>query len=282
MLLPNEQILGDFGNSLLIEKMNYNIAELGQQYKAQSMLLNLDQKQAFNSIMKLVAINVGQFFFVNRHGGIGKTFLWKTIISKLCLESMIVLPIATSGIVTLLLPGGWTAYSRFHISITAKPNLTGEVKQGMPMAELLLKISLIIQDEAPMANKFCFKLLDTMLSDILHYRSIESLEKPFGGMTVVLGSDFRQIFLVVPKGHHSDIIDTSITSLHLWSYFEVLSLDINMRLLINNGSLQPIQKLAEFDKQLLNIIDKSFACTGRDDIVTLLVDMMVNASFDLR
>ena len=56
-------------------------------------------------------------FFVYGHGGTGKTFLWNTIINGIRLEGKIVLAIASSGIASLLLPGGRTARSRFKIPI---------------------------------------------------------------------------------------------------------------------------------------------------------------------
>ena len=55
------------------------------------------------------------------------------------------------------------------------------------MAELLKKTSLILYDEAPMANKICFEALDRTLRDILRHKSVNSSDRPFGGMTMVLG-----------------------------------------------------------------------------------------------
>lgn len=61
--------------------------------------------KTFHSIMQSVATNAGQLFLVSGYGGTCKTFLWKTIISKLCLELLVVLPVAASGIADLLLLG---------------------------------------------------------------------------------------------------------------------------------------------------------------------------------
>jgi len=54
--------------------------------------------------------------------------------------------------------------------------------------------------------------------------------RPFGGMTVVLGSDFRQILLIVRKGTRQDIVDASINSSKIWAYCIVLRFTVNMRL----------------------------------------------------
>ena len=49
-------------------------------------------------------------------------------------------------------------------------------------------------------------------------------KKPFGGMTVVLGGDFRQILPVVPKGRREHIVNASIKRSYLWNHFEVYNL----------------------------------------------------------
>ena len=67
------------------------------------------------------------------------------------------------------------------------------------MAELVKKTSLILWDEAPMANKHCFEALDKSLRDILRFTNQNSDERPFGGMTVVLEGDFRKILQVITK-----------------------------------------------------------------------------------
>ncbi|KAL8135484.1 hypothetical protein AgCh_010212 [Apium graveolens] len=50
--------------------------------------------------------NVGGIFFIYGSGGCGKTFLWRTLICKLRAEGEIVLPVASSGIAAILMPGG--------------------------------------------------------------------------------------------------------------------------------------------------------------------------------
>lgn len=51
-----------------------------------------------------------------------------------------------------------------------------------------------------MTNKYYFEAVDRTLRDILRYTYDNSAEKPFGGMTLVLGGDFSQILPVVHKG----------------------------------------------------------------------------------
>lgn len=123
---------------------------------------------------------------------------------------------ASSGIASLLLPGGRTAHSRFKIPINVNEDSTCNIKQGMPLADLIIQYKLIIWDEAPMVTKHCFEALDRSLRDIMQFNNPSSSETPFGGKTVILGGDFRQILPVIPKGTRQDIIFASINSPYLW------------------------------------------------------------------
>ena len=80
------------------------------------------------------------------------------------------------------------------------------------LAELLQNTALIIWDEAPMTHKCCFEALDRTLRDILSETYSGNAIVPFGGVPVVLGGDFRQILLVVPKGPRKAIIAASSTT----------------------------------------------------------------------
>jgi hypothetical protein len=70
----------------------------------------------------------------------------------------------------------------------------------MKVAELVHKVDLIIWDEAPMMHRRAFEAVDRTLRDLMQLHDAEATEKIFGGKTVVLGRDFRQILPIVPKG----------------------------------------------------------------------------------
>ncbi|XP_031108559.1 ATP-dependent DNA helicase PIF1-like [Ipomoea triloba] len=163
----------------------------------------------YNKVMSDVDTNKGGLFFVYGYGGTGKTFLWKTLSAALRSRREIVLNVASSGIASLLLPGGRTAHSRFAIPISINEDSTCNIKQGCPLAELIVRAKLIIWDEAPMMHKHCFEALDKTMRDILRFSDSLSSNKTFGGKTVVLGGDFRQILPVIPKGTRQDIVQAS-------------------------------------------------------------------------
>ncbi|XP_062075050.1 uncharacterized protein LOC133779064 [Humulus lupulus] len=157
---------------------------------------------------------------------------------------------------------------------------TCEIRQGTLLAELLVKTSLIIWDEAPMANKFCFEALDKTLRDILRTRFENSSNKLFGGLTIVCGGDFRQILPVVPKGTRFDIVDASLNSSYLWPFFKIYELNQNMRLY--NGRLTGFEaaKIASFDKWMLQIGDGSLYDDIDRQLIKLPSDIAINPSQD--
>jgi hypothetical protein len=85
----------------------------------------------------------------------------------------------------------------------------------MKVAKLVRKVNLIIWDEAPMMHRRAFKAIDWTLHDLMQLDDARAIEKIFGGNTVVLGGDFRQILPIVPKGGREDIISALLPRSHL-------------------------------------------------------------------
>jgi hypothetical protein len=132
----------------------------------------------------------GKLFFVYGSGGTGKTFIWITLLSRLRGQGKIVLAVASSGITSLLLPGGRTAHSRFKIPIDLHDESTCNITQQMKVAELVRKADMIIWDEAPMMHRRTFEAVDCTLRDLMQLDDAQAIDKIFGGKTVVLGGDF--------------------------------------------------------------------------------------------
>ncbi|XP_060210232.1 uncharacterized protein LOC132637101 [Lycium barbarum] len=276
--LPDSALMNETGNRLINEELDYDKGSLKKVHDKSFSLLNDCQKSAYEAMLTSVEKEEGRLFFINGHGGTGKTFLWNTIISKLRSQSKIVLPVATPGIAVLLLPNGRTAHSRFHIPLDISAESTCEIRQGIQLAELLLKTSLIIWDEAPMANKFCFEALDRTLRDILRVKYENSSDKPFGGLTVVFGGDFCQILPVIPKGRRADIVDASLNSSYLWPFLRIYELKHNMRLRSGRVTNSKAAELANFNKWLLQIGDGSFYDDTDNELIKLPPDICIASS----
>ena len=78
-----------------------------------------------------------------------------------------------------------------------------------------------------MQDQFAPEAVDRTLQDVLNN------EKPFGGITVVFGGDFRQILPVKIKGTREVTVSANLQKSHLWRKIKVLSLMENMRLARN-------------------------------------------------
>jgi ATP-dependent DNA helicase PIF1 len=108
---------GMFNNILLENEYQYDPDEMKALHDEHVNNLNSDQLSAYQIIYDAVDNGLGNMFFVNGYGGTGKTFLWKTLSYRLRSEGKIVLNVASSGIASILLPGGKTAHSQFGIPL---------------------------------------------------------------------------------------------------------------------------------------------------------------------
>jgi len=205
-------------------------------------------------------------FFLYGYGGTGKTFMWSTLSLALRSKGKIVLTVASSGITSLLLPGGRTTHSKFRIPISTMDNSICNIEQGSEAAELLKVADLIIWDEAPMAHKFCFEALDRTLNDIMkHHKKSNSI---FGGKVVVFGGDFRQILPVIPRGTRSDIVNATINASYLWEHCQVMTLTKNMRLLQTGLETSTTSEIQQFSDWIVKLGD-GLLCEPNDGVVDI-------------
>lgn len=267
MPLVDRDFISDLGNTLMQTELNYNRAELSTEHDYLFEQLTDEQKNIYKSILDATNDDAGGLFFVYGYGGTGKTFIWRSLSAALRCKGEIVLNVASSGIASLLLPGGRTAHSRFSIPLSLNENSTCNIRQNTLVSQLIAKAKLIIWDEAPMVHKHCFEALDRTLRDILRFTNPSSSELPFGGKVVVLGGDFRQILPVIPNGRREDIVLATINSSYLWNHCKVLTLTRNMRLEINSTASN-MEETKAFADWILKIGDGNVKVNndGEEDI----------------
>ncbi|OMO62293.1 DNA helicase PIF1, ATP-dependent [Corchorus olitorius] len=256
-----------FADRMIHEELDYDLQLLRQQHIHMLSLLNPEQKIIHDDIMESVLQKKPRLFFVYGYGGTGKTFLWNTIIAGIRSKGLIVLAVASSGIASLLMPGGRTAHSRFKIPLEVDEYSTCEIRKGTQLAKLLQRTDLIVWDEAPMIHRHCLEALEKSLRDVLHDPLLESDPKPFGDRNVILGGDFRQILPVIPHGTKGDVLAATITNSELWRSFKVYTLKTNMRLQQPNMTDEYRKSLGEFAQWLLDVGDGSIklVCDTGDD-----------------
>ncbi|XP_021995719.1 uncharacterized protein LOC110892892 [Helianthus annuus] len=189
-------------------------------------------------------------------------------------ECDIVLNVASSGIASLLLPGGRTAHSRFHIPLNLIETSMCFIKLDDDVADLLKKTKLIIWDEAPMNHKHAFEALDRTMKDIF------KCEMTFGGKVMVFGGDFRQILPAVPNGSRRDIVNASITSSYIWSTCKVLTLSKNMRLTVG-ANASDIEEIKAFADWLLDLGEGKIGDSDDCEVVIdIPEDLLIKCSED--
>ncbi|XP_074318468.1 uncharacterized protein LOC141655281 [Silene latifolia] len=238
---------------MVMDELSYDKESLQAEHASQLSSMTDEQRSVYNEIMEAVASNQGWVFFVYGYGGTGKTFIWRTLCAALRCKGEIVLPVASSGIAAMLIPGGRTAHARLGIPINLTENSTcPRIKPGSDLAELLIGAKLIIWDEAPMTHKHGFEAVDRSLKDGIRVVDARNATLPFGGKVVVFGGDFRQTLPVFPKG-----VELTLCMLLFVRYIcgvHVLTLTRNMRLQAKSEGSN-VDEIRKFSEWILKIGD---------------------------
>ena len=263
-----------FQNRFIMDELNYNNDEMEKEDISLLKCLT-EQLNVYEEIISLVESEKNGFFFLYGYGGTGKTFMWRALSAVVRSTGKIVLNVASSGIASLLLPGGKTTHSRFCILILINKESTCNIPQESHRAKLLIETRLIIWDEAPMMNRMCFEAFDRTLRDVMRTVNEGNSQKPFGGKVVVLEGDFRKILPIVKKGSRYDVVKSTINSSHLWLSCRVLKLSQNMRL--NNAKSDvSTNSIKEFVDWILKIGDGQIGLNENGEcVVEIPPDLLI-------
>ena len=238
-------------NVLIMDELAYDRERLKADHDRDFSKMTDEQREIYEEVLSAVLENRGGVFFVYGFGGTGKTFLWRLLSAAVRYRGEICLNVASSGIASLLLPGGRTAHSKFGIPINPDEFSTCTLTHGSDQSNLTKAASLIIWDEAPMMSKHCFEALDRSMADIVGNKDNLS----FAGKVVVLGGDFRQVLPVIHGAGRAEIVLASLNSSYLWKHVKIMKLTKNMRLLSNNLSPEEAKELHEFSQWILDVGD---------------------------
>ena len=245
-------IVKDGNNKLIMKELNFDKESLKVELQMLLPLMTDEQTLIYNKIISAIDRAEGGIFFLYGQGGTGKTFMWKILCACLRSKGDIVLPVASSGIASLLLPRGRTAHSRFGIPLkVTEDSMCRGIEPNSQLGNLLKRAKLIIWDEAPMTHKHCFEALDRSLRDVIRCPNGKPSELSFGGK-VVFGGDFRQVLPVIPKGTRQDIVFATFNVLRIWNDCKVLRLTKNMKL---RPRLANVEELREFADWILKVGD---------------------------
>ncbi|XP_076038383.1 ATP-dependent DNA helicase Pif1-like [Oratosquilla oratoria] len=153
--------------------------------------MNTDQRHCYDTIMERVKNSKNYSndgFFINAPGGTGKSFLLNALLDTLRSTEKIALAVASSGIAATVLHGGRTAHNMFKIPIMDHKDVRAcSVKRNSEHARLLEMTSLIVWDEAVMANKNAITALDITMRDNVRLKNNDILNRGFAEDLLKLG-----------------------------------------------------------------------------------------------
>lgn len=180
-------------NRFILEQLSGHIEVLREEVARDIVTLNVEQLQIYEKVMRSTTQDPSDhIYFVDGPCGTGKTYLENVLLKSLRSQNQIALAVA--GIAAQLLQKGRTAHSRFKIPIDLHCTSVCNIYVQSYLAEMIRQTKQLIWDEAPMTHKYAFEAVDRTLRDITKH------DKPFGGITVVMCGDFRQVLPVVKKG----------------------------------------------------------------------------------
>ena len=109
------------GNPQILHELSYDKEKLAISAAQKEQHLNANQRRAYDTILDQLRMNpTGAHFFLHGSGGTGKTYLYTTLAERLRSEGKIILCVASTGLASLLLPGGRTAHKQLKIPIEIK------------------------------------------------------------------------------------------------------------------------------------------------------------------
>ncbi len=118
--LPIPAQLATSGDAIVSkERARYNVTRQAWQLARDVPLLNQHQRSIYDNVIDVIhdPRPVDKTFFVDGLGGVGKTFLYGCLLSKVRSTGDIALSMPSSGIAALLLEGGCIVHSRFKIPV---------------------------------------------------------------------------------------------------------------------------------------------------------------------
>ncbi|XP_058797002.1 ATP-dependent DNA helicase pif1-like [Phymastichus coffea] len=145
---------------------------------------------------------------------------------------------AFTGIAATLLPNGKTVHKTFGLPVPMFQDSSSNIKAQSLEAQVLRETEIFIWDEISMAPRYALEILDKTLKNFMNN------DLPFGGKTIIVGGDLKQLLPIKVRGTRSEILSLCVKYSALWKHFIKFTLTTNMRVLPNE---------IEFSKFLLNV-----------------------------
>ena len=177
-----EQVEVDHQLKLIEEEKDYDCDVQNSEADKSIALMNPEQLRVTKDILDSVKKQKGGLFFIDAPGGTGKTFIVMAILNKIRGYGKIALAMATTGISSILLPGGRTVHSKLKVPILLDEDsvIAPMINEKSALHALIKQTSILVIDEITMATRRMFNAIDRSLREVLQS------EAPFGGLTVLM------------------------------------------------------------------------------------------------
>ncbi|XP_049306716.1 uncharacterized protein LOC125777010 [Bactrocera dorsalis] len=208
MTSPDRGVNDAFERELQRER-EYDTNALSQLVRTNVPLLNPQQKEVYDTVMKAIDDgNIGMIF-LDAPGGTGKTFLISLILGAVRARSEIAVAVAFSGIAATMSEGCRTAHSalKLPLNLQAVEEPTCNIAKHSAMAKVLVASKIIIWDECTMSHKRALEALNRTMKDL------RNDARHFGGALILLSGDFRQTLPVIPRSTAADEINVRLLCL---------------------------------------------------------------------
>ena len=147
--------------------------------------------------------------FMEGPAGTGKTFTYNECLKELERRGVSHVATSFSGIASTLLRKGQTVHSAFKLPVPVLDGARCNIDVNSRRADVLLHSHLFIIDEVSMLPAPALQAIDLCLQDICRNNI------PFGGKTILLGGDFRQVLPIIPRANPATIIENTVKT-HLF------------------------------------------------------------------
>ena len=236
--------------------------------------LNQGQRAFYDAVLAAMDQHGGAFF-LDGPAGTGKTHVMNCLVARASLAGEVVVT-AWSGIAATLLPGGMTMHTVFRLPLKMDEYATVGLTLQSDRAAQLKRAKLLIFDEVSMIHGHALRAVDDFLRELM-----EKPRSTFGGKTVVLSGDFRQLLPVVTGGERSQTIVAS--AFPFWRAVRRYRLTQNVRmnddstyatfvLDVGNGTVTSVEFPPQCMVQSLDkLIDEVLFCHDSERTAALLL-----------
>ena len=263
VLLPNEDSQERKTPHVIQERMytGEEVEEYFANYSRKHQQANKEQRFALDKVVAAInRISEGhdesdRLFLINAAAGTGKTFVDSAIIDYvryLFKTNVASIQVSTTAMSAQLLEDAFTAHSTFKLPLQIDDDGTVRcaIEFDTKTARIMAKAKLLIWDEALSARKGLIQAVDKFFRELL------GIDKPFGGLVIVLTGDNRQTLPKISHGRRGDIINACLQNSYLMQHFNVVNLTDNMRIKrAEHPQLEGTTTLRDFEDFLLRMGD---------------------------